>query len=119
METDLTAYEVICFFYAVLFFLHFKPRVGFLVSFDKLNLEGMYKLDMYNANQSTDTKKGKKKALKKPKKTKKKSKKDKKKKSKKGSDDEESFHESTSSGEDEDESNDDNGSRSSTGTTDS
>ncbi len=84
LETDLTSYEVACYVYTFLFFVHFKPRVGFLVSFDKLNLDSNYKLDMYAGPGDPNDKKGKK--GKKPKKEEKKKKKKKNKKGKKDKD---------------------------------
>lgn len=74
LESGLTSFEVVAFFGAMLTYLGFKTRCCFLVSFDKLNLDLSYKLDMYGdkgskRNIPMKTKKApKKKQSKKPKK---------------------------------------------------
>ena len=68
--TELTAYEVITFFGVVMNYLGFKTRCCFLVSFDKLNLDASYKLDMYG-NRNNQNKLKAKQEKKKPSKSKK------------------------------------------------
>lgn len=50
----LYAFEVVSFLYAVLFFQGFPVRTGFLLSFDKLNLDAKYKLDMYSSGSNLE-----------------------------------------------------------------
>ena len=55
----LTSYEVVCLFYCLLFYFGFVPRIVFLLSFDKLNLDAIYRLDMMNIEGRGGGKKGK------------------------------------------------------------
>lgn len=57
-ETELTAFEVISFFGVVMTYLGFKTRCCFLVSFDKLNLDVSYKLDMYGSTTTQNKQNG-------------------------------------------------------------
>lgn len=57
LKSGLTSFEVICLISAMLYFLGVRVRVGFLLSFDKLNLEAGYRLDMYGTDQKGDIKK--------------------------------------------------------------
>lgn len=54
LASALTSFEVVAIFYALLFFLGFKPRLVFLVSFDKLNLYEGYKLNMFSIPQHAE-----------------------------------------------------------------
>lgn len=51
---QLYAYEIVSFLYSVLFFQGFNTRTGFLLSFDKLNLDPKYKLDMYSTGSNLE-----------------------------------------------------------------
>lgn len=62
LETNLTAFEVISFFSLILNYIGFKSRCCFLLSFDKLNLDRQYKLDMFGESKAEkEVKKAKKK----------------------------------------------------------
>lgn len=54
LKTPLTSFEVVALFHALLFYLGFKPRLVFLVSFDKLNLYEGYKLNMFGIPQHAE-----------------------------------------------------------------
>lgn len=51
-KRSLTSYELVCLLSSLLAFMGFRTRTGFLLSFDKLNLNDSYRLDMYGNNDN-------------------------------------------------------------------